>query len=133
MDNTFKCSVEFHTNNNRARYKIGSNIKIFKCFKDEDNIKIVFPTKQDFINFDFDTQDEDIYINMEIVGISYKIDDKTNLRLNQLPDKYKKRISHKIKWDLNKDKKKILVKSFIINKNKFPDIYKEMEKYAIIN
>jgi len=133
MDNMFKCSVEFHTINNNARYKIRSNIQIFKCYKDEDNIKMVFPTKQDFINFDFDTHDEDIYINMEIEGINYKIDDKTNLRLNQLPEKYKKRISHKIKWDLNKDKKKILVKSLIINKNKFPDIYKEMEKYAIIN
>ncbi len=110
-----------------------TNIQIFKCYKDEDNIKMVFPTKQDFINFDFDTHDEDIYINMEIEGINYKIDDRINLRLNHLPDKYKKRISYKIKWDLNKDKRKILVKSLIINKNKFPDIYKEMEKYAIIN
>jgi len=133
MDNTFKCSVEFHTINNNAKYKIRSNIQIFKCYKDEDNIKMVFPTKQDFINFDFDTHDEDIYINMEIEGINYKIDDRINLRLNHLPDKYKKRISYKIKWDLNKDKRKILVKSLIINKNKFPDIYKEMEKYAIIN
>jgi hypothetical protein len=133
MDNTYKCVVEFHTNNNRAIYRIRSNIQIFKCFKDEDNIRMVFPTKQDFINFDFDTNDEDIYINMEIDKIGYKIDDKTNLRLNQLPEKYKKRISHRIKWDFNKDKRKILVKSFIINKDKFPDIYKEMEKYAIIN
>ncbi len=110
-----------------------TNIQIFKCYKDEDNIKMVLPTKQDFINFDFDTHNEDIYINMEIEGINYKIDDRTNLRLNQLPEKYKKRISHKIKWDLNKDKRKILVKSFIINKNKFPDIYNELEKYAVIN
>ncbi len=133
MERIFKCSVEFHTINNNARYKIKTNIQLFKCYKDEDNIKILLPTKQDFINFDFDTNDEDIYINMEIDDIKYKIDDKINLRLNHLPDKYKKRISHKIKWDLKKDKRRILVKSFIINKNKYPEIYSELEKYAVMN
>ena len=133
MDKIYKCSIEFHTINMNARYKIKTNIQILKCYKDEDNIKIMFPTKQDFINFEFDTHDEDIYINIEIDEINYKIDDKNNLRLNQLPDKYKKRISHKIKWDFNKDKKKILVKSLIINKNKFSNIYDEIEKYAIVN
>jgi hypothetical protein len=133
MERIFKCSVEFHTINNNARYKIKTNIQLFKCYKDEDNIKILLPTKQDFINFDFDTNDEDIYINMEIDDIKYKIDDKINLRLNHLPDKYKNRISHKIKWDLKKDKRRILVKSFIINKNKYPEIYSELEKYAVMN
>jgi len=133
MERIFKCSVEFHTINNNARYKIKTNIQLFKCYKDEDNIKILLPTKQDFINFDFDTNDDDIYINMEIDDIKYKIDDKINLRLNHLPDKYKKRISHKIKWDLKKDKRRILVKSFIINKNKYPEIYSELEKYAVMN
>jgi hypothetical protein len=132
MDKIYKCSVKFNTNNNNAIYKIQTNIQIFKCFKDENNIKLLLPNKQDFINFEFDTLDEDIYINIEIDEIRYKIDDRMNLRLNHLPDKYKRRISHKIKWDLNKDKRKILIKSFIINKDKYPEIYKDLEKYAPI-
>jgi len=58
---SYTCLIEFH-NNNGARYSIKTNIQLTKIYKDEDNIKILFPSKEDIINFEFDTQEDDIFI-----------------------------------------------------------------------
>ena len=68
MTNEFKCTIEFY-NNNGSKYSIKSNIQIFKCIKDEHIIKIIFPTNEDVINFEFDTLEEDIFINLFIDNI----------------------------------------------------------------
>jgi len=132
MSNTYKCVIEFYNNNN-AKYSIKNNIQISKLSKDNDNIKISFPTKEDFINFEFDTQEEDIFINMNIETIGIiEIKNKNDFRLNQTVDKYKRRLAYKIKWDLKKNKKKIKIKAIIINKDQNSYLYQIFEKYAIV-
>jgi len=132
MSNTYKCVIEFYNNNN-AKYSIKNNIQISKLSKDNDNIKISFPTKEDFINFEFDTQEEDIFINMNIETIGIiEIKNKNDFRLNQTVDKYKRRLAYKIKWDLKTNKKKIKVKAIIINKDQNSYLYQIFEKYAIV-
>jgi len=130
MDNTYDCIIECF-NNNKSKYSIKSKIEIFKCFKDSDNIKLVFPSKEYFINFDFDTIEEDIYILFNLPSLNINNDKKFNLKLNNLVEKYKRKLSYKIKWNLKIDKKKITIKSLIINKNNNPNIYILFEKYAI--
>ena len=57
------CFIELY-NNNGSKYSIKSNILICKYEKDDDNIKIDFQSKENFIKFEFDTLEEDIYINL---------------------------------------------------------------------
>jgi len=129
---SYTCLIEFH-NNNGARYSIKTNIQLTKMYKDEDNIKILFPSKEDIINFEFDTQEDDIFISMDIEKIGkLEFKNKNEFRLNHTPDKYKRRLAHKIKWDLKTNKKKIKVKFIIINKNNNSNIYEILNKYAIL-
>ena len=55
------CYIELY-NNNGSKYSIKSKIMICKYNKDEDNIKIDFQSKENFIKFEFDTLEEDIFI-----------------------------------------------------------------------
>jgi hypothetical protein len=123
------CFIELY-NNNGCKYSIKSNVLICKYVKDEENIKIDFHSKEHFIKFEFDTLEEDIYINLKIDNTIINIERKDNLRLNILNEKYKRKLSYKIKWNLKTDKKIIIIKSLIINKEKFPSIYEELKKYA---
>lgn len=126
-----KCLIEFYNDNN-SRYAIKTNLQILKIPKDEDNIKLLFPSKEDIINFEFDTQTEDIFINLTIDKIgAIEISNRNDFRLNHTVDKYKRRIAYKIKWDLKTDKKKIKVKSIIINKNIHKSLYEKFEPIAI--
>jgi hypothetical protein len=129
----YKCLIEFYNNNN-SKYSIKSNIHISRLQKDEDNIKLAFPTKEDHIYFEFDTMEEDIFINLEIDNIDkINISNKNDFRLNQTVDKYKRRLAYKIKWDLKKNKKKILIKAIIINRQNNSYLFNLFEKYAVIN
>ena len=128
-----KCIIEFYNNNN-SKYSIKSNIQISRLQKDEDNIKLAFPTKEDHIYFEFDTMEEDIFINLEIENIDkINISNKNDFRLNQTVEKYKRRIAYKIKWDLKKNKKKILIKAIIINRQNNTYLFNLFEKYAVVN
>jgi len=132
MTNVFKVIIEFY-NNNGSRYSIKTNMTITRLYKDEDNIKLGFLEKEDIINFEFDTLEEDIYINMDIEKIEkLEIKNKNDFRLNQTIEKYKNRITYKIKWDLKTNKKKIKVKGIIINKNNNPILFTHFEKYALV-
>ena len=131
MANLYKCTIEFYNNSN-AKYAIKTNVQIFRLFKDENNIKIVFPTKEDIINFEFDTIEEDIFINIDIENIDINIKNKNDFRLNQTIGKYKNRIAYKIKWDLKTNKKKIKVKAIIINKTTNDYLFDLLTKYAIV-
>ena len=95
--------------------------------KDENNIKIWLPTKEDFIRFDFDTLAEDINIKIEIPELELILN---GFRLGDMVDKYKGRLVYKIRWDLKIDKKRIQIKSFIINKDLLGEIFIKLEKYA---
>lgn len=131
MANLHKCKIEFYNNNN-AKYSIKTNIQLFRLFKDENNIKILFPTKEDIINFEFDTIEEDIFINIEIENIDIDIKNKNDFRLNQTICKYKNRITYKIKWDLKTNKKKIKIKAIVINKITNEYLFNILTKYAIV-
>lgn len=125
------CLIEFHNNNN-AKYSIKTNIQLLRLHKDDNNIKILFPSKEDIINFEFDTQEDDIFITMDIEKIGkIEFKNKNEFRLNHLPIKYKRRLSYKIKWDLKTNKKKIKIKFLIINKDNNSNIYEIIDKYAI--
>jgi hypothetical protein len=129
--NTHKCSIEFYNNNN-SKYAIKTNAQILRLAKDEDNIKISFPTKEDIINFEFDTIEEDIFINIEIEKMNIDIKNKNDFRLNTTVSKYKNRLAYKIKWDLKTNKKKIKVKAIIINRNSNEYLFNLLTKYAIV-
>ena len=124
------CYIELY-NNNGSKYSIKSNVIICKYEKDNENIKIDFQSKEHFIKFEFDTLEEDIYINLKIDKTDINIEKKHNLRLNALNEKYKRKLSYKIKWNLKTDKKIIIIKSLIINKEKFENIYELLKKYAV--
>ncbi len=79
--------------------------------KDKDNIKISFPTKKDVINFEFNTIEEDIFINIEIEKMNIDIKNKNEFMLNTTVSKNKNRLAYKIKWDLKTNKKKNQSKS----------------------
>jgi len=129
--NNHKCIIEFYNNNN-AKYSIKTNIQIFRLPKDENNIKISFSGKEDVINFEFDTQEEDIFINIEIDNKKIEITNKNDFRLNTTVNKYKNRLAYKIKWDLKTNKKKIKVKAIIINNQTNNYLYELLKKYAIV-
>lgn len=130
--NIYKTIIEFY-NNNDSRYSIKTNMTITRLFKDENNIKLAFVEKEDIINFEFDTLEDDIYINMNIEKIGIlEIKNNNDFRLNHTVEKYKNRITYKIKWDLKTNKKKIKVKSIIINKNNHPYIFSFFEKIALV-
>lgn len=124
------CFIELY-NNNGSKYSIKSNVIICKYDKDNDNIKIDFQSKEHFIKFEFDTLEEDIYINLKIDKTDINIERKDNLRLNVLNEKYKRKLAYKIRWNLKTDKKIIIIKSLIINKEKFENIYELLKKYAV--
>jgi hypothetical protein len=124
------CFIELY-NNNGSKYSIKSNVLICKYEKDNENIKIDFQSKEHFIKFEFDTLEEDIYINLKIDKTDINIERKDNLRLNVLNEKYKRKLAYKIKWNLKTDKKIIIIKSLIINKEKFENIYEILKKYAV--
>lgn len=124
------CYIELY-NNNGSKYCIKSNVIICKYEKDNENIKIDFQSKEHFIKFEFDTLEEDIYINLKIDKTDINIEKKHNLRLNVLNEKYKRKLSYKIRWNLKTDKKIITIKSLIINKEKFENIYELLKKYAV--
>ena len=124
MSNQFKAIVEIWNNNN-SLYRIKTNIQFVRYRKDENNIKILLPSKEDFIRFDFDTIAEDINIKIEISELNLVID---NFRLGDMVEKYKNRLVYKIKWDLKIDKKRIQIKSFIINKDILSNIFIKLEK-----
>ena len=87
------------------------NTQILRLAKDKDNIKISFPTKKDVINFEFNTIEEDIFINIEIEKMNIDIKNKNEFRLNTTVSKNKNRLAYKIKWDLKTHKKKNQSKS----------------------
>jgi hypothetical protein len=124
------CYIELY-NNNGSKYSIKSKIMICKYNKDEDNIKIDFQSKENFIKFEFDTLEEDIFINLKIDNTSINIDKRDNFRLNTLNEKYKRKLAYKIKWNLKTDKKIIIIKSLIINKEKYLNIYELLKQYAV--
>jgi hypothetical protein len=124
------CFIELY-NNNGSKYSIKSNVLICKYEKDNENIKIDFQSKEHFIKFEFDTLEEDIYINLKIDKTDINIERKDNLRLNVLNEKFKRKLSYKIRWNLKTDKKVIIIKSLIINKEKFEHIYELLKKYAV--
>ncbi len=130
MDNSYSCLIDIY-NNNYSRYLIKSNIIIYKYNKDEDNIKIDFYSKENFIKFEFDTQEEDIYINLKIDKTDINIEKKDKLRLNSLTEKYKRKLCYKIRWNLKTDKKIITIKALVINKEKNPELFEILLKYAI--
>ena len=131
MANTHKCTIEFYNNNN-SKYAIKTNVQIFRLAKDEENIKLSFSTKEDIINFEFDTIEEDIFINIEIEKIKIEITNKNDFRLNTTIAKYKNRIAYKIKWDLKTNKKKIKVKAIIININTNNYLFEILRRYAVV-
>ena len=112
------CLIELY-NNNGSKYSIKSNVLICRYEKDNENIKIDFQSKEYYIKFEFDTLEEDIYINLKIDKTDINIEKKDNLRLNVLNEKYKRKLAYKIRWNLKTDKKIITIKSLIINKEKF--------------
>ena len=118
-------------NNNGSKYSIKSNVLICRYEKDNENIKIDFQSKEYYIKFEFDTLEEDIYINLKIDKTDINIEKKDNLRLNVLNEKYKRKLAYKIRWNLKTDKKIITIKSLIINKEKFENIYELLKKYAV--
>jgi hypothetical protein len=124
------CYIELY-NNNGSKYSIKSKIMICKYNKDEDNIKIDFQSKENFIKFEFDTLEEDIFINLKIDNTSINIEKKDNFRLNTLNEKYKRKLAYKIKWNLKTDKKIIIIKALIINKEKYLNIYEILKQYAV--
>ena len=124
------CYIELY-NNNGSKYSIKSKIMICKYNKDEDNIKIDFQSKENFIKFEFDTLEEDIFINLKIDNTSINIEKRDNFRLNTLNEKYKRKLAYKIKWNLKTDKKIIIIKSLIINKDKYLNIYELLKQYAV--
>lgn len=124
------CFIEIY-NNNGSKYSIKSNVIICKYEKDNENIKIDFQSKEHFIKFEFDTLEEDIYINLKIDKTDINIERKDNLRLNVLNEKFRRKLSYKIRWNLKTDKKVIIIKSLIINKEKFENIYELLKKYAV--
>jgi len=124
------CLIELY-NNNGSKYSIKSNILICKFNRDDDNIKIDFQSKEHFIKFEFDTLEEDIFINLKINKTDIDIQKKDNLRLNVLNEKYKRKVAYKIHWNLKTDKKIIIIKALIINKDKFPILYDLLKKYAV--
>ncbi len=130
MDNSYSCLIDIY-NNNQSRYSIKSNVMIYKFNKDEDNIKIDFYSKENFIKFEFDTQEEDIYINLKIDKTDINIQKKDNLRLNSLIEKYKRKLCYKIRWNLKIDKKIIIIKALIINKEKNPELFELLLRYAV--
>jgi len=69
------CHIELY-NNNGSKYTIKTNLLICKYEKDEENIKIDFQSKEHFIKFEFDTLEEDIFINLKIDEISININKK---------------------------------------------------------
>ena len=124
------CFIEIY-NNNGSKYSIKSNVIICKYEKDNENIKIDFQSKEHFIKFEFDTLEEDIYINLKIDKTDVNIERKDNLRLNVLNEKFRRKLSYKIRWNLKTDKKVIIIKSLIINKEKFENIYELLKKHAV--
>ena len=124
------CLIELY-NNNGSKYSIKSNVLICRYEKDNENIKIDFQSKEYYIKFEFDTLEEDIYINLKIDKTDINIEKKDNLRLNVLNEKYKRKLAYKIIWNLKTDKKIITIKSLIINKEKFENIYELLKKYAV--
>jgi len=124
------CHIELY-NNNGSKYSIKTNLLICKYEKDEENIKVDFQSKEHFIKFEFDTLEEDIFINLKIDEISINIDRKDNLRLNSLNEKYKRKLAYKIKWNLKTDKKIIIIKALIINKEKYSNIYELLKRHAV--
>lgn len=130
MDNSYSCLIDIY-NNNQSRYSIKSNVMIHKFNKDEDNIKIDFYSKENFIKFEFDTQEEDIYVNLKIDKTDINIQKKDNLRLNSLIEKYKRKLCYKIRWNLKIDKKIIIIKALIINKEKNPELFELLLRYAV--
>lgn len=124
------CLIELY-NNNGSKYSIKSNVLICRYEKDNENIKIDFQSKEHFIKFEFDTLEEDIYINLKIDKTDINIEKKDNLRLNVLNEKFKRKLAYKIRWNLKTDKKVIIIKSLIINKEKFENIYELLKKYAV--
>jgi len=124
------CLIELY-NNNGSKYSIKSNIIICKFNRDDENIKIDFQSKEHFIKFEFDTLEEDIFINLKIKETDIDIQKKDNLRLNVLNEKYKRKVAYKIRWNLKTDKKIIIIKALIINKDKFPILYDLLKKYAV--
>jgi hypothetical protein len=124
------CYIELY-NNNGSKYSIKSKIMICKYNKDEDNIKIDFQSKENFIKFEFDTLEEDIFINLKIDNTTINIEKRDNFRLNTLNEKYKRKLAYKIKWNLKTDKKIIIIKSLIINKEKYLNIYELLKQYAV--
>ena len=126
MSNQYKAIIEL-SNNNNSIYKIKTNIQFIRLRKDENNIKIWLPTKEDFIRFDFDTLAEDINIKIEIPELELILN---GFRLGDMVEKYKGRLVYKIRWDLKIDKKRIQIKSFIINKDLLGEIFIKLEKYA---
>ena len=132
MSNTYKTVIEFY-NNNDSKYSIKTNMSITRLVKDENNIKLAFAEKEDIINFEFDTLEDDIYINMNIEKLGIlDIKNNNDFRLNHTIEKYKNRITYKIKWDLKTNKKKIKVKSIIINKINNPYIFTFFEKFTLV-
>lgn len=125
-----ECFIELY-NNNGSKYSIKSNVLICKFNKDDENIKIDFQSKEYFIKFEFDTLEEDIFINLKIKETDIDIQKKDNLRLNGLNEKYKRKVAYKIRWNLKTDKKIIIIKALIINKDKFPILYDLLKKYAV--
>jgi len=123
------CEIELY-NNNGSRYSIKSNCIITKNYKDDENIKIDFQSKENFIRFEFDTKEEDIYINLKIDKLSINIEKRDNLRLNSMIEKYKKRLVYKIRWNLKTDKKIIFIKCLLINKDKNSKLFELLKKYA---
>ena len=124
------CFIELY-NNNGSKYSIKSNVLICKYEKDNENIKIDFQSKEHFIKFEFDTLEEDIFINLKIDKTDINIEKKDNLRLNVLNEKFRRKLAYKIRWNLKTDKKIIIIKSLIINKEKFENIYELLKKYAV--
>lgn len=124
------CFIELY-NNNGSKYSIKSNVIICKFNKDDENIKIDFQSKEHFVKFEFDTLEEDIFINFKIDKTNIDIQKQDNLRLNTLNEKYKKKIAYKIRWNLKTDKKIIIIKALIINKDKFPILFELLKKYAV--
>ena len=126
MSNQYKAIIEL-SNNNNSIYQIKTNIQFIRLRKDENNIKIWLPTKEDFVRFDFDTLAEDINITIEIPELELILN---GFRLGDMVEKYKGRLVYKIRWDLKIDKKRIQIKSFIINKDLLENIFIKLEKYA---
>ena len=83
MSNQYKAIIEIWNNNN-SLYRIKTNIQFVRYRKDDNNIKILLPSKEDFIRFDFDTLAEDINIKIEIIELNMIID---NFRLGDMVEK----------------------------------------------